>query len=73
MQLRGQVKVQDISYEESNVEVNGTVDVNALCTDKSGMLYCVKGEIPFGQKIEVRGMEDFCKLEVRRRKRLYRL
>lgn len=59
---RGQVKVQDISYEESNVEVNGTVDVNVLCTDKSGMLYCVKGEIPFGQKIEVRGMEDFCKM-----------
>ena len=58
----GKINIEDILYEENNVEVNGTIDVTVMCLEAgdSGLLYSVNGEIPFHQSVEVRGMKDFC-------------
>lgn len=58
----GKINVEDIEYEGNGVEVNGTITVTVLCLESgdSGVLYSVKGEVPFRQSVEVRDMSNFC-------------
>ncbi len=56
----GDVKVDETIITEDGIDVEGVLDVSILyiCSDDANPLCCMRGSIPFSQKIEVNGIKD---------------
>ena len=56
----GEVKVDETNITEDGIEVEGVLDISILyiCSDDANPLCCMKGSIPFSQKIEVNDIKE---------------
>ncbi len=64
---RGAIKVDDIIPEGNELQVDGIIEVNILyiSEDDSRPMHSLKGAIPFGQVIEVKGMKPDSTYEIK--------